>query len=35
MKFHCDRHLGGDLDGALPLEWLQQDPAWIDFLLLP
>ena len=23
MKGHCDRHLGGCLDGALPLEWLQ------------
>ena len=23
MKGHCDRHLGGYLDGALPLEWLQ------------
>ena len=23
MKGHCDRHLGGYLDGELPLEWLQ------------
>ena len=23
MKGHCDRHLGGYLDGELPLEWLE------------
>ena len=28
MKGHCDRHLGGFLDGELPLEWLQECGVW-------